>query len=204
MQKLTLKDLKPLDQYEKMRPSFLRAIIDLKKRRRIEVGDKVTLAFENRDTVLFQIQEMARVEQLTSPEALQHEIDTYNPLIPGEGELKATLFIEITDQQKLREELTAFIGIDEGCCTVRLGDKTIPIEFEAGRSKEDKISAVHYVTIRFTPNEIAAWNDLSLPAAVVIDHPNYRARAEVPQKLRRELGAELAGLPDAGPVGRRE
>lgn len=203
MQKLTLQDLKPLDQYERMRPSFLRYIIDLKKRRRLAVGDKITLAFENRDTILFQIQEMARVEPLTSPEALQHELDTYNPLIPGEGELKATLFIEITDQQKLREELTAFIGIDEGCCAVRLGQETIPMEFETGRSKEDKISAVHYVTLRFSPDQIAAWNDLSVPVTVEVDHPHYQARAEVPEPVRRELGAELSGLPAADPAGRR-
>lgn len=193
MKPLTLNDLKSLEDYEAMRPQFLKYIIDLRKRRRVAVGDKITISFENRDTVLFQIQEMARAERLTKPSELQHELDTYNPLIPSGRELKGTLFIEITDRERIREVLDQLHGLDEKeVCFLELGEEQIPIEFEGGHSKEDRISAVHYITIRFSGEQERKWKDPRVRAVIAIEHRNYRARAEIPQVVRQELAKDLA------------
>src|SRR5688500_12513547 len=96
--KLTLDDIIDLRAYERERDAFRARIIDLRRRRRVPVGPIGTLLFENRDTIRFQVQEMARAERILSDEAIQHELDTYNALIPEPGQLSATLFIELTSK----------------------------------------------------------------------------------------------------------
>jgi len=98
--KLTVADIADVRAYERERAEFRARIIELKRRRRVHIGPIVTLLFENRDTIQFQVQEMARAERLHSDEQIQTELDIYNPLIPSPGELSATLFIELTDVKK--------------------------------------------------------------------------------------------------------
>src|SRR4030095_780334 len=129
--------------YEQVREKFRNDIIDKKKKRRIALGDRVSVVFENRDTVIFQIQEMLRAERIVDLDKIREEISVYNELVPDPGELSATLFIEIEDQNHLRDELLKFRGIEESLL-MTVGDHRIPGRFEAGRSKEDKISAVQY------------------------------------------------------------
>ena len=113
MNKVTLTDIVGNAAYEKMRDKLRQRIIELKRHRRVSVGDKVTLVFENRDTVIFQIQEMMRAEKISDLDKIREEIEVYNELIPAPGELSATLFLEIEDQTHLREDLLKFLGIDE-------------------------------------------------------------------------------------------
>src|SRR5512147_1485818 len=144
MNKVELTDIMGNAAYEKGRDKFRQRIIELKRHRRVSVGDKVTLVFENRDTVIFQIQEMMRAEKISDLDKIREEIEVYNELIPGPGELSATLFLEIEDQTHLREDLLKFLGIDEAVY-FEIGSHSIHARFEAGHSKEDKISAVQYV-----------------------------------------------------------
>src|SRR6476661_207253 len=146
MRSLTKEDVIPSDEYERVRDSFRQRIIELKRRRRISIGDTITLVFENRDTMKFQVQEMLRAEHIVDPVKVQEELDVYNALIPQDGELSATLFIEITDGDRIQKGLDALQGIDRGqVLALKAGRHTVYGEFEGGRSKEDKISAVHFV-----------------------------------------------------------
>ncbi|HXG50590.1 MAG TPA: DUF3501 family protein [candidate division Zixibacteria bacterium] len=185
MKKITLDDIMGPEAYEKIREEFRRRIIELKRNRRVPVGDRVSLVFENRDTVLFQIQEMLRAERITDLDKIREEIDVYNDLIPGPGELSATLFLEIEDQTRLREELLKFLGIDEAVF-LRIGDTVVRARFEEGRSKEDKISAVQYVKFPLGPREIAAFRDLE-SVELFIDHPQYKASARISGEAKKAL-----------------
>lgn len=99
MKKIEYSEVKNIYEYEKIRNDFRNYIIDLKKRRRVEVGNRISIVFENRDTVLFQIQEMMRAERMVDDNEIKFEVDTYNDLIPEKNELSATLFIEVDDPQ---------------------------------------------------------------------------------------------------------
>src|SRR5687768_18282803 len=112
MTKLTLDDIADLREYEREREAFRAHVIALKKRRRVALGPFLTLLFENRDTIRFQIQEMARAEKILSDEAIQTELDIYNPLIAERGSLAATLFIELTSKDELVEWLPKLVGIE--------------------------------------------------------------------------------------------
>ena len=111
---LTSQDLLPVAAYEQQREPFRSQIIALKQRRRISVGPLITLVFENRETLRFQTQEMIRVEQILDPYKVQEELDVYNALMPGAGELSATLMIEITEPDRMKEWLDMFMGLDHG------------------------------------------------------------------------------------------
>ncbi len=193
MKKITLFDVKNLYEYEKVRDRFREGIIEYKKRRRINVGNKISLLFENRETVLFQIQEMIRAERIVADEKIQEEIDVYNELLPGPGQLSATLLIEIQDQDHLKEEIDRFFGIDEDervYVQIGAGHRVVG-GFESGHSKEDKISAVHFVRFTFTPTEIEAFRREEV--ALVVNHPNYRARATLPPEIKASLLQDLTG-----------
>lgn len=192
MRPLAPDDLLDIAAYEAERPAFRERVIALKKRRRAQVGALVTLVFENRDTVRFQIQEMMRAERIVAPERIQEELATYNQLIPGPNELRATLLIEITEQARLREILDQFIGVDRGGTTFLIvGDARVEAEYEGGRSKEDRISAVHYVTFPMTPAQAQAFEDSGAPASLEVSHRGYEASCPVSLEMRASLAEDL-------------
>jgi hypothetical protein len=189
MKKIVLDDILGFSAYEKVRQQFRQSIIEKKKARRIAVGEKVSLLFENRDTVIFQIQEMLRAERITDLDKIREEIAVYNELLPELGELSATMFLEIEDQTNLRDELLKFLGIDEAV-TLNVGDQSVRGRFETGRSKEDKISAVQYV--RFPLNEQTKRAFVGgARAELRIDHPNYHASAVLNIEQQQSLAADL-------------
>lgn len=189
MKKVALDDILGFGAYEKVRQEFRQKIIDLKKTRRVSVGDKISLVFENRDTVIFQIQEMLRAERITDLDKIREEIAVYNQMLPGDSELSATLFIEIEDQTHLREDLLKFLGIDE-VVYLKVGAHKIPARFEEGRSKEDKISAVQYVRFPFTSEERKAFLD-GQRSELSVDHANYKAAIALTPEVQTALAADL-------------
>ncbi len=192
MQKITLADVKPLAEYEAMRDALRQHVIDIKKRRRVSVGDSVSLVFENRETVLYQIQEMVRAEHITSPEAIQDEIDVYNGSIPEDGELSATMLIELTERDGMRAELDRLVGINEHV-RLRIGSEHIvPGVFEPGWSREDRVAAVQYVRFPLAPAERDAFRSGSEPVSIEVDHPNYRAVAQLDQAVCETLAPDVA------------
>jgi hypothetical protein len=94
MKPLEFSEIRHIADYEAERKSWRPEVMALKDRRRIRLGEHMTFLFENRETVRYQIQEMMRIERIVEPEAIRHELDTYNELIPGPNELSASLLIE--------------------------------------------------------------------------------------------------------------
>jgi hypothetical protein len=163
----------------------------------VHIGPIVTMMFENRDTIRFQIQEMARVERLYSDEAIQVELDVYNPVIPDPGQLCATLFVELTTDEEMREWLPKLVGI-ENAPVFRLAGgaevRAVVDEQHASQLTRDTVTAaVHYVHFRFTEPQIAAF--ASGPVVLAMDHPNYPEATEIASATISEL------LTDLGPLG---
>jgi len=194
MAKLTLDDIADLRAYERERDDFRRSVIELKQKRRVALGPVITLLFENRDTIRFQIQEMARAEKIMSDEGIQVELDVYNPLIPDPGTLAATLFIELTSDAELRTWLPALVGI-ETMIELRVGPDQEPVrcvvdaDHEQQLTRQDITAAVHYIHFALSPEQIAA---LAAGAATLASvHPAYRhetpLRAETVAELERDL-----------------
>ncbi|WP_447601052.1 DUF3501 family protein [Nitrospira sp. Nam80] len=187
VQGLTQQDLIPLADYEQQRDAFRRRIIDVKRRRRISIGPLVTLVFENRDTLQFQVQEMVRAERILDPVKVQDELDVYNALLPQAGELSATLLIEITEADRMQYWLDSFMGLDRGqTVALRAGTEQVFAEFEGGHSHETKISAVHFVRFRPSSGMIAAFNDPAIRVALSVMHGVYQEEVDVPWTMRQE------------------
>ncbi len=199
--KLTLADIADLRAYERERNEFRAHVIALKKRRRVHVGPFITLVFENRETIRFQIQEMARVEKLITDEAIQGELDTYNPLIPSPGELCATVFLELTDDAQLREWLPKLVGIERSLALrAGSGDASVLLRaapeaaHEAQLTREEVTASVHYVHWRLSADDIAS---VAMgPVSLLVDHPAYREATELDAATVAELLADLRGDPN--------
>ncbi len=190
MRKVRLEDLAGPSRYAEMRDALRRRIIELKRHRRIALGDRVSLVFENFDTVLFQTQEMLHVERITDLDRVREELDIYNQLLPDENELSATLLIEITEQARIAEELRKLIGIDEHL-SMRVGEEIIAARFEPGRSTEERLSAVQYVRFPLSETAVERFRAGDAPIELHIDHPNYRASAVLTPEQRASLAADL-------------
>ncbi|HEX7253139.1 MAG TPA: DUF3501 family protein, partial [Thermoanaerobaculia bacterium] len=175
------------------RPQFRQRVIEEKRRRRVPLGSLMTLVFENSDTVRFQVQEMLRVERIVRPDKVEEELAVYNELLPGPGEVAATLFIEVTDPAKVQPVLDRFVGLDEpGRVTLSVGEEKFPARFAAGQSREDRISAVHY--IRFPLGESGrAGLAAGKPAVLSVEHGGYSAHTVLPAETVDELLRDLAG-----------
>ena len=192
MRKLTPDDVIPVDDYLRVREQMRARVRTERAVRRVSVGDRVSLHFENRDTVLFQIEEMLRVENIRDPEKIAEEVRVYNDLVAADGELRATFFVEITDRARIREDLDSLIGLETEGLSMVIGGERVAAEFEPGHAREDRISAVHFVRFQLGPALQQALGDTSVPAEVVIEHRGYSARAALTPETRAALVADLS------------
>src|SRR5438045_389657 len=131
-------DIKGPKLYGPIRDDFRARIIALKQPRRILVGDRVSLVFENRHTLTFQIEEMCRAENLVADEQIEAEIAVYNELMPTDTSLSATLFLELPADTDPYAELKRMVGLDEHL-VLHVGPHAIRAAFEPGRATEDRI-----------------------------------------------------------------
>jgi hypothetical protein len=191
MRKLSLADVYPPPLYEAVRDDLRRRTIAVKRPRRVTLGPNVTVVFENRTTMIFQVCEMLRAEHIVEPAKIQHEIDVYNSLLPDEGQLAATLFVEVTDAAQIRPVLERMVGIDEHV-TLEIGGARVKAAFEPGRSEADRISSVQY--LRFDLDEAArrALATPGTPVALASDLPGYPHRAPLSDDTRASLAADLS------------
>ncbi len=191
--KLTLTDIADVRAYEREREEFRTHVIALKRRRRVHVGLFVTFLFENRDTIRFQIQEMARVEKLTTDDDIQVELDTYNPIIPDVGQVCATMFIELTTDEQMREWLTKLAGVENAARLVLSDGTEIPAiideQHSEGLTRDHVTAAVHYLRWEFSPEQVAAF--AAGAVQLRIDHPEYLEVVELSDATHAELLDDL-------------
>ncbi len=193
---LTLDDILDQRAYERERPERLRRVIELKRKRRVAIGDLVSVVFENRETVAFQVQEMVRAERIIRDEDVAFELETYNPLIPAPGELSATMFLELTTEEALRRWLPALVGIERSVSLVlgQDGEEEVRAELEAGHAaqltREEVTASVHYLRWNLR-NHLERFR--TEPVRVRISHPRYSAEALLGEETKLELLADLEG-----------
>ena len=192
MRAITIDDLElDLAAYGARRAESRAAAIALKKRRRISLGDVVTVVFENHETLRHQVQEMIFVERTTDLAKVGEELDVYNPLLPSSHELSATLFLELPDMATLKAELPRLAGI-EHTFSLTIGDSVAKGLGEEGRSREDYTATVHYLRFPLTDAQRDAFRDPAVPVTISVDHPNYSDAAPIPEAMRLSLLADLA------------
>jgi hypothetical protein len=194
--KLSLDDIADLRAYEREREEFRARIIELKKLRRVSVGPLVTLVFENRETIRFQVQEMARAERMLSDVAIQTELDTYNPLIPDAGQLSATLFVELTTKAEMLEWLPKLVGVERSVeLLVGEGERagvvrcTVEEGHAAQLTRDEVTASVHYVRFDVPAGVIERFLDESVVLAV--NHPEYTYGAHLSIETKGSLYADL-------------
>ena len=185
-------DIVPADLYARERADRRRALIPIKRNRRVEVGPYATFYFENYDTMLAQVQEMLHIEKGGEAQIVG-ELEAYNPLIPQGSELIATLMIEIDEPQRRLATLKKLAGIEESVY-MTVGSARIaatPTDYQDRTTEDGKTSSVHWVRFSFTREQIAAFKDPKEAAILGLTHPNYGHMAIMAPEIRAELAKDF-------------
>ena len=185
--------LMTLEAYARERPQFRAKVMAHKKNRTIQLGDHITLIFEDELTIRYQVQEMLRVERIFEEEGIHEELAAYNPLVPDGRNLKATMMIEYPDPDERSRRLADLIGIEDKVWLRVAGHERVRAiaDEDLDRANEQKTSAVHF--LRFELDEAMA-QALKKGAglAIGVDHPRYSATVEAPPAVRDALVKDLA------------
>jgi hypothetical protein len=192
MKKISPDEILGLDDYERVRNRLRPLFIHEKERRRLHVGSHLTFIFENAQTEWYQIEEMIRSEKMTDREAIQHEINTYNELIPAAAELVATLLIEYAEAAERDAALARLVGL-ENHLWLKIGQKKIAARFDARQVADEKISAVQFVRFALDGVDTAKFLELAGRGEVSVeaDHPSLAARGEISGVLAASLAEDL-------------
>jgi hypothetical protein len=183
----------PFEQWERVRPLLRPLFIRDKDRRRLAVGDHLTLLFENAQSVWYQIEEMLRIERIVDGQSVAHEIETYNELIPREDELSATLLIEYPDPSERDAALKRLVGLERHL-RLAAGDRKIPAAFSERQLSTDQISSVQFIRFSLPRGIGERFVELARDRrlAVEVDHPALAARAEIGMALACALAEDLS------------
>jgi Protein of unknown function (DUF3501) len=188
---LTPLEVLPVTTYDRVRPLLRPLCMAEKARRRLAVGQHLTLMFENRQTLWYQIQEVLRAERIFEDAAINHEVETYNELIPRPGELFATLLIEYADSAERDLELARLVGLERHLWMV-LDGRRVGARFDDRQMSPDQISAVQFIAF---PLGVAAERFEELAAAgkvaIEVDHPHLSVRTPIEGPLAAALTGDL-------------
>jgi hypothetical protein len=191
---LTRKDLYSLEDYARLRPGYRAEILAHKQNRKVAVGAHATLAFEDRRTIQYQVQEMLRIERIFEAAGIEEELSAYNPLIPDGGNLKATFMIEYTDVEERREALQLLHGIEDRVWLCAGDEERVwaVADEDMDRATDEKTSAVHFLRFELGAALCRAIKS-GVSLAIGIDHPHYRHDVHpVPERVRAALAADLS------------
>ena len=192
MQKLAQSDLYTLEAYARERAAFRTRVLAHKRPRIVHVGGHLTLVFEDRLTIQYQIQEILRVERVFEPAGIAEELEAYNPLIPDGSNLKATMLIEYPDADERARKLIELHDIENrvqlrisGCApVVAIADEDLD------RSTDTKTSAVHFLRFELDAAQIAAFKG-GADIAIAIEHPAYGERTLLDAAGRAALARDF-------------
>lgn len=192
MPRIERTSLMTLEAYARERPQFRAKVMAHKKNRTVQLGDHLTLIFEDELTVRYQVQEMLRVERIFEEAGIQEELDAYGPLVPDGRNLKATMMLEYPDAQERRKWLERLIGIEDKVWVQVEGHERVwaIADEDLERENEQKTSSVHF--LRFELLEGMA-NALKAGAGLLIgvEHQHYTARLQAPPAVRDALLKDL-------------
>ena len=173
---ITAESLMSLEQYARTRKEFRERVLAHKKDRTVQLGEHVTLVFEDELTMRYQIQEMLRVERIFEEEGIRDEIDAYNPLVPDGSNWKATMLIEYPDTEERRLALAKLIGVEDRVWIKIEGKPRVYAiaDEDLDRENDDKTSAVHFLRFELTAAMKQALK-AGMALSMGVDHPNYSA-----------------------------
>jgi len=192
MEALKVSDLYTLEQYHKIRKEFRAKVLEHKKLRQVPLGPNATLFFEDRLTMQYQVQEMLRIERIFETEAIEEELEAYNPLIPDGSNLKATFMIEFPDVEERRKALVRFAGIEDDLYLEVEGVGRVAgiADEDLERTEGGKTSAVHFVRFELPP-EMKDAIKRGATFKIGCEHPEYRYETVVPEKTAESLRGDL-------------
>jgi hypothetical protein len=191
MKELAVTDILPYREYEKQRATLRKEALAQRDMKRFELNDACVIIFENRTTVRYQVQEMLRVDKDDSPERIALELSCFNLLIPAEHELSATLVIRVPEYREVDNALQRLNGITRQCISLRVGNEDVYARFDVDEDTLVCDSDVFYIRFALTPEQVAAFSNPAVDAALRSVHDKCRAEVPMTGAARKSLIEDL-------------
>jgi hypothetical protein len=185
-------ELLDLGAYEAVREHFRARVIAEKRARYVSLGNDMTALFENRESVLLQIQEMLRTERITRESAILHELETYNELLPSDHQLSLTVFVEYPEREDRDRMLRELVGLERGFYFVAGGERAA-LRPDPRGTDPTRTLAVHYIKFDLTEAAERALASGHGEAVLGVDHPVYRAETRLAAETRLSLRRDFEG-----------
>ena len=182
MRPVAREEILDLTAYEKARPGIRESMLAVKAPRRVHLGEALTFLFENRDTMRYQVQEMVRAERMVDEDAIAHELETYNELLGREGELGATLLIEIDDPAERAVKLRDWMGLPGSLYVKTASGRRVKATFDARQVGDERLSSVQYLKF-----DVGG----EVPVAVGADHPRLTLEVPLTPAQQQALASDL-------------
>ncbi len=184
MRPVRREEILDLSTYERSRAEIRAGLLEAKRRRRVHVGEVLTFLFENTATARYQVQEMVRAERITREEDIRHELETYNELLGGEGELGVSLLIEIEEPEERDRRLRAWLALPAHLYVLLESGEKVRPTYDARQVGTDRLSSVQYLKFDVRGQT---------PVAIGSDLPALTVEARLTGEQREALRADLAG-----------
>lgn len=182
MKRIERSDLLDYVTYSERRDTIRASALRAKSVRRILVGEHFTFLFENRETVIYQVQEMMRIERIVKEEDIQHELDTYNELIHPAGTLGCTMLVGIDDEAVRDRKLQEWMGLNDHVYAKLPDGSLARPTWDPRQVGETRLSSVQYLSFRLGPEP---------PIAIGIETPGIDAETRLSDAQRGALRADL-------------
>ncbi len=189
---ISVDNLMSLEAWSKLRKTNRPEFIAHRRLRSVQLGEHMTLQFEDEQTIRYQIQEMLRIEKIFEEEAIQSEIDTYAPMVPDGSNWKATMLLEYPDVHERKRELARLIGVEDRVFVEVEGHPRVyaVADEDLDRENDEKTSAVHFLRFEFNAAQNAA---IRAGAAVKLgcDHTHYPSHMQIAAETLAKLAGDL-------------
>jgi len=192
MKPVLREEILSIAEFNAQRPKLEQALLRTKQHRYVSVSPELLLAFENRETVRWQVHEMCRVENIQNEEGILHELQTYNALLPGTLELSATLMIGYADPLERDRRLRELIGLQH-CLFLELGEERISARFDEDQYNTERISSVQFIRFSLNEHQKNLFLDLRVPARIAVEHSTLKIQALLSPSTRGALSEDLLG-----------
>src|SRR5690606_24456634 len=182
MRKVTRAEIVDYQTYNDQREQVRRRVMEVKRPRRILVGDCLNFLFENTETIRYQVEEMMSAERIVRDSDIHHELDTYNDVLGHASELGCTLLIEIDDPETRARRLKEWLTLPEHLYIRTSEGDVVRASYDRTQIGEDRLSSVQYLKFKIPSGE---------PLAVGVDHPLLAAETLLSDEQRAALVEDL-------------
>jgi hypothetical protein len=193
MNPLTMDDVIPFQEYAERRPEFWESHRQYRNRyRRVAIGPKFVLLFENRQTLWFRVQEILRIARVQEPELVQMELDWLNQLLPGRDQLQAAWVLDFADLDQPANERKFWSDLVGDDVQLHVSELSVPARLVTCRPADRVAGTAGWLEFILSTEERELFADFQNPVHLEVTYMDYcHTSGTLSDEVRQSLLEDL-------------